>query len=101
MTDDFKTTLTRDGLLFVQNAGEEVLHADLSSPGCPEIHLASHAGNNQVVLEKMYGPTVGIPIRITVDTARNAWVIERQQPDMGWGEVAAIPLQIDSDFDDE
>jgi hypothetical protein len=54
-----------------------------------------------VVVDKMFGPLVFMPIRVRADFDLGEWIIEREfGPDAEWREVARIPGQLDSDFSD-
>lgn len=52
-----------------------------------------------VVLSKMFGPLIFADLRIRADGDSCEWIIERQA-NAKWSEVARIPGQLDSDFDD-
>ena len=74
---------------------QDVLNSDL-----PEINVEI-AANQHVVIEKMYGPMIFADLRITADSRRECWVIERLWIKTNeWVEWLTIPAQIDQEFDD-
>jgi hypothetical protein len=54
--------------------------------------------DDEIVLDKMFGPTVFATIRITPSLERGGWVIERAM-DRGWTEIMVLPAQVDADFE--
>lgn len=52
-----------------------------------------------IVLSKMFGPLIFADLRIRADGDSCEWIIEREA-NAKWSEVARIPGQFDSDFDD-
>lgn len=54
----------------------------------------------QVVLNKMFGPTIFADLRITIDLERG-WVVERRFGNDGkWVEWCIIPAQIENEFNE-
>lgn len=56
-------------------------------------------GGDTVVIDKMFGPLIFADLRVTADTARGCWVIERQWVATDeWVEWTTIPAQLDAEF---
>ena len=56
---------------------------------------------HRVIVDKMFGPTVFVPLRITPDLERG-WVIERMWASSSdWIEWCTIPAQIDQEFTED
>lgn len=56
---------------------------------------------HNVVIDKMFGPTIFTPLRITPDLDRG-WIIERLWFSSGdWIEWCVIPAQIDQEFTED
>lgn len=78
--------------------GEPVLQGE-AEYGKAVIHIN---GGDVVTIDKMFGPLIYFPIRVTADNENCEWIIERLfGNDVGWREVARIPGQLDSDFRDD
>jgi hypothetical protein len=61
-----------------------------------EIHIM---GDDPVVIDKMFGPLIFFPIRVTADIDSGEWVVERQSgKDNEWHEEARIAGQRKEDF---
>lgn len=64
-----------------------------------ELHVM---GDVTVTVDKMFGPLIFMPLRVTASTSTCEWIVERQGgPDDEWTEVARVPGQLDSDFPDD
>jgi hypothetical protein len=99
MSDRFTLQQHDDGDVYVFGESRSPhLSANLSDEAEPRIKVGVHIA---VVIDKEYGPLVGFPLRITIDSQAADWVIERQGGDDVWREAARIPLQTEADFDDE
>jgi hypothetical protein len=62
-------------------------------------HKVEIGSADDVIIDKLFGPTVAAKLRITANTERG-WVIERALIKSGrWIEWCVIPMQIDDDFD--
>ena len=67
--------------------------------GLKEIHVAA---DETITVDKMFGPLVFFPIRVTADLDSGDWVIERQSGDDGsWSEAARIPGQTAEDYPED
>jgi hypothetical protein len=64
--------------------------------------ITLYVGSHQVVtIEKEFGPTIFAPLRIRITVGGKAeWISERQGGDEKWAEVAKVPAQIESDFEE-
>lgn len=64
--------------------------------------ITLYVGSHQVVtIEKEFGPTIFAPLRIKQVVGNKAeWIIERQGGDEKWIEVARVPAQLESDFEE-
>jgi hypothetical protein len=51
-----------------------------------------------VEIEKLYGPLVFMPLRVTMDVEECQWVIYRGYSGDDWREVARLPGQLEGDF---
>lgn len=67
--------------------------------GRREIHVT---GDAPVVIDKMFGPLIFWPLRITASIETCEWVIERLYgEDNEWHEVTRIPGQLEADFTED
>jgi len=58
-------------------------------------------GADQVVIDKLLGPTIFAMIRVTADLNRGGWVIERQRIDNNeWEEQMVVDAQRAEEFED-
>lgn len=66
-----------------------------------ETYTVEISSNDSVIIEKMFGPHIFTNLRITADTTRGCWVIERQWASTSkYIEWITIPDQIDAEFED-
>lgn len=55
-----------------------------------------------VVIDKLFGPTIFADLRITADSDRGCWVIERMWINKGeFIEWCTIPCQIEKEFEEK
>lgn len=79
-----------------KRCGKHLLNCD-----CPPVPIRVEIGTEQPVsIIKMFGPTIFADLRITANLQRGAWIVERMGKDV-FEEVAAIPAQLDSDFEED
>jgi hypothetical protein len=98
MGDRFKVDQFENGQIYVTEKGEHRLHAQINGEHDVEIQVGVRA---RVMIDKLYGPLVFWPIRVSMDFDTCEWVIERQfGPEGVWREAVRIPGQLDSDFSD-
>lgn len=58
--------------------------------------------DENVEIDKMYGPLIFWPIRVRAEFETCEWVVERLfGEDEEWRVVARVPGQLESDFDEE
>lgn len=99
MADRFEISQYDDGQIYVTENGQQMLHAKIRGPHDVEVQVGGHGG--AVAIDKLYGPLIFWPIRVTLDLDACEWVIERHYgPEGEWLEAARIPGQLDSDFTD-
>lgn len=59
-------------------------------------------GDDPLKIDKMFGPLIFMPLRVTASIETCEWVIERLSgEDDEWHEVARIPGQLAKDFDED
>lgn len=64
-----------------------------------EIHVMA---GQALTIDKMFGPLIFMPLRVTADAKSGDWIVERMSgPREEWREVARIPGQLPEDFEDE
>ena len=99
MTDRFDVQQHDDGQVYISEAGEQMHHAKINGPHDVEVQVGGHGGS--VTIDKLYGPMVFWPIRITLDIDACEYVIERNMGPQGeWTEWTRIPGQLEEDFSD-
>jgi hypothetical protein len=100
MADRFTFQQSPDGQVYIEDTESRGggLHANLHDPRAPVLQVGSH---HTTVIDKLYGPLVGFPIRITIDANAGDWVIEREARGEEWVEAARVPLQLESDFPED
>lgn len=55
-----------------------------------------------VIIEKLFGPTICADLRITADTSKGCWIIERQWlKNNEWIEWCTIPIQLSQEFEND
>jgi hypothetical protein len=89
-----------DGQIYISDEDDNTgasLHAVMTDKPHQYTLQLSSCPEPVIELDKLYGPLIFMPIRITLDIGKCEWVIERRNGD-NWGEVARIPGQLDSDF---
>lgn len=64
-------------------------------------HQVEIGSGDTVSIDKLFGPTIFSPIRITADLNRQCWVIERMWINTGtYIEWCTIPNQFEEEFQD-
>lgn len=87
-----------DGQVYLSENGAQMLHAQINGPMDVTVQVG-HDGRVQI--DKLYGPLVFWPIRVSMDFDSCEWVIEREcGPEGEWREWTRIPGQLDADFTD-
>jgi hypothetical protein len=92
----FEVQQHADGQVYVSEGGVPMLHAQINGPHDVEVQVGV---GGKVTIDKLYGPLVFWPIRVSMDTATCEYVIERECGPIGeWREWCRIPGQLESDF---
>lgn len=85
-------------IYITDSEGRQVLHAEVDGFMDTTVQIG-HDG--RVTIDKLYGPLVFWPIRISLDVEACEYVIERSMGPMGeWKEWTRIPGQLKEDFTD-
>jgi hypothetical protein len=94
----FKFDQYDDGQIYVTENGRQMLHAEINGPMDVTVQVAV---TGKVEIDKLYGPLIFWPIRVSLDRDSCEWIIERQFGPVGeWREMTRIPGQLDEDFSD-
>lgn len=92
----WEATAGERGYFCVKDAGGRPLVQGEAERDRREIHLK---GDEPIVIDKMFGPLVFAPIRVTASIDTCEWIVERLYGENNeWREVMRVPGQIESDF---
>lgn len=87
-----------DGQIYVQEDNLPMHHVKINGPHDVEVQVGV---GGRTVIDKLYGPLVFWPIRISLDAVSCEYVIEREMGPQGvWKEWTRIPGQLVEDFSD-
>lgn len=85
-----------DGQMYISDSHGTGAHVKVEDDDSLTVQIA---GNRTVTVDKLYGPLILWPIRVTPSVDTCEWIIEREYGPHGeYREVIRIPGQLDGDF---
>jgi hypothetical protein len=98
-THRFDVQQHADGQVYISEAGQQMHHVQIKGPNDVDVQIGA---DGKVTVDKLYGPMVFWPIRVSLDLDACEWVIEREYGPQGeWREATRIPGQLEEDFSDD